>query len=144
LVIFAEWTNVVAKALGAKAALASETVGLTTFGARSEENIKIVALTMVKHEGTLVVLASDGSVPAPCKLFNINTSVFRKLTHNVSQKEWFKPRATSFLQRTGQPGYQSSFRILCRVGLKTGCHTKLAERVLSTLASNYLIKKHTH
>jgi len=74
---------VVAKALGAKAALARETVGFTTSGTLCEENFKIGALMMVKHERTLVVLASDSRVSAPSELFNNNTSVIRKLTHNV-------------------------------------------------------------
>ena len=73
----------VAKALGAKTALARETVGFMTSGARCEENFKITARMMIEVKWTLVVLTSDGRVSASSELFNNNTFI-RKLVRNVS------------------------------------------------------------
>lgn len=73
----------VAKALGAKAVLARETVGFKTPGTICEENFKIGALMMIEEKRKSVVLTSDGRASAPSELFNNNTSFIRKLTRNV-------------------------------------------------------------
>ena len=73
----------VAKAQGAKAVLARETVGFKTPWTRCEENFETGALMMIEEKRTLVVLTGDSRVLAPSELFNSSTSFIRKLARNV-------------------------------------------------------------